>query len=110
MRRELSKFPEYIPKDAVTYKGKIKLHGNNGGVVISEDENGIVVAAQSRNRVLSMNNDLQGFAKWTEANKETFLYVRRELKVRGRLLSSFSFSSLSSSLITSPLPVIASHR
>jgi len=65
----------------VVYKGKIKLHGNNGGINITESDDGkYVVEAQSRTRVLSPKDDLMGFAKWTDAHSDTFIHVRKELK------------------------------
>jgi len=68
-------------KPEIIYKGKIKLHGNNGGVSIKEDADGsFVVQAQSRNRVLSVTDDLGGFAKWATQHQEAFIHVRRELK------------------------------
>jgi len=68
--------------DSIAYKGKIKLHGNNGGVVIREDGGEVIVEAQSRNRTLGPNygGDLAGFAAWTEANKDAFVHVRQALK------------------------------
>jgi len=66
----------------IHYKGKIKLHGNNAGVVISEEEGGYIVEAQSRNQMLGAKygRDLAGFAKWTEDNKQVFVHVRRTIK------------------------------
>jgi hypothetical protein len=68
--------------DNITYKAKIKLHGNNGGVVIREEDGEYIVEAQSRNKTLGpkYGGDLAGFAKWTEENKDAFVHVRKALK------------------------------
>lgn len=68
--------------DDVAYKGKIKLHGNNGGVVIREEDGELIVEAQSRNRTLGAKHggDLAGFAAWTEQHKDAFVHVRQALK------------------------------
>lgn len=50
-------------KPVVTYRGKIKLHGTNAGIQINKDG----VFAQSRNRMLTVEDDNVGFAKWVEA-------------------------------------------
>eukprot|EP01111_Echinosteliopsis_oligospora_P002036 TRINITY_DN1297_c0_g1_i5.p1 TRINITY_DN1297_c0_g1~~TRINITY_DN1297_c0_g1_i5.p1 ORF type:complete len:365 (+),score=98.28 TRINITY_DN1297_c0_g1_i5:161-1255(+) len=65
----------------VQYRGKIKLHGNNGGIRISEETEGnYTVTAQSRNQVLSAQSDLAGFAKWVAPHQDTFIHVRKALK------------------------------
>jgi hypothetical protein len=66
----------------LVYKAKIKLHGNNGGVVIREEDGEYIVEAQSRNKTLGPKHggDLAGFAAWTEENKEAFVHVRQALK------------------------------
>lgn len=54
----------------VTYRAKIKLHGNNGGIQVHDQKNNFRVIAQSRTMELGSNNDLAGFAKWTEERAE----------------------------------------
>jgi len=66
----------------ITYKGKIKLHGNNGGVVITEEDGKYIVEAQSRSKLLGPKHggDLQGFANWTSKHEDAFIHVRKALK------------------------------
>jgi hypothetical protein len=45
----------------ITYRGKVKLHGTNAGIVITPDG---TVTAQSRTSTLTYNDDNAGFAKW----------------------------------------------
>jgi hypothetical protein len=44
--------------DSVTYRGRVKLHGSNASVVVHGDQ----VIPQSRNRVLTLDEDNYGFA------------------------------------------------
>lgn len=66
----------------IHYKGKIKLHGNNGGVVIREEEGEFIVEAQSRNQMLGpkYGGDLAGFAKWTAEHDKFFIHLRKAIK------------------------------
>ena len=142
VRKNLSRVGATVPQGLLTYKGKIKLHGNNGGINISMSsspffiflsslsfyfsflrlyrlfllspllssphfcstwrfnslypagsEGCYTVQAQSRNRVLTVNSDLDGFAKWTDANKDAFIHVRKSLKVCHHPLSPPPFLS-----------------
>lgn len=53
--------------DPITYRGKVKLHGTNAGVVVTPDGD---VYAQSRNHVITSQDDNMGFAAWVESTKE----------------------------------------
>lgn len=63
VRKTLSSYDLY--KGAITYRGKVKLHGTNAGVTITPDRE---VFAQSRTTVLTATDDNAGFAKWVESN------------------------------------------
>ena len=58
-----------LPK--ITFKGTVKLHGTNGGICLTKD--GLHV--QSRNRIITPDNDNMGFATFVESNKESILIV-----------------------------------
>jgi hypothetical protein len=62
----LNKYDYMRPTKPISYKGKIKLHGTNGGIAIYPDGR---VVAQSREQELVNGVDNCGFAKWVEANK-----------------------------------------
>jgi hypothetical protein len=69
-RRTLTKYTHMLMgNNVVTYKGKVKLHGTNGGVQCFK--NGDVVA-QSRSAILTATADNAGFAKWVEQRREYF--------------------------------------
>ncbi len=55
-------------RQAITYKGKIKLHGTNAGVTIKN--HGKDVFAQSRTSIVTPGDDNMGFAVWVEATKD----------------------------------------
>eukprot|EP00026_Physarum_polycephalum_P012241 Phypoly_transcript_12529.p1 GENE.Phypoly_transcript_12529~~Phypoly_transcript_12529.p1 ORF type:complete len:363 (+),score=73.65 Phypoly_transcript_12529:22-1089(+) len=80
VRKNLARPGATVPPGVLTYKGKIKLHGNNGGINITGSEGCYTVQAQSRNQFLTPTKDLDGFAKWTEANKDAFIHARKALK------------------------------
>lgn len=58
-----------MPLPTINFKGTVKLHGTNAGVVMSPDGD---VYAQSRNNILSLEKDNAGFAFFVEKNKEVF--------------------------------------
>ena len=60
---------------AVTYRAKIKLHGTCASVVIGPDG---TVAAQSRRKVLTVQDDNDGFADWLEGAKDIWARAKRE--------------------------------
>ncbi len=71
-------FPDAI-KDPILYRGKVKLHGTNAGIRLKDGE----VAAQSRGRFVTPEDDNAGFAKWVEANKAYWATIRRDCTVFG---------------------------
>lgn len=52
------------PFPVVTYRAKVKLHGTNCAVQISDHG----ISAQSRTSLLSLGDDYKGFAAWTHAH------------------------------------------
>jgi len=71
----LDKYPQYTPDKPVVYKGKIKLHGTNGGIVIHPDGK---VVAQSREAELVNGADNAGFAKWVASHESEFSRLKGE--------------------------------
>jgi len=57
----------------VTYRGKIKLHGTNGGIIVSKNGD---VFAQSRSSIIGTGNDNCGFSAWVEQNKDVWVNAR----------------------------------
>ena len=57
-----------LPKPTVKFKGTVKLHGTNAGVVMCNNE----MWAQSRNNIITPQSDNAGFADFVEANKSSF--------------------------------------
>ena len=64
--------PPYV-RPRLTYRGKIKLHGNNAAVQVDGDE----FLAQSRTDVLVPGSDLKQFGVWVHANSDYFREVGR---------------------------------
>ncbi len=62
----------------VAYRAKTKLHGTNAGVQVHPDG---TVVAQSRSRVLSLEDDNSGFAKWVATRAEGFKSLAAETVV-----------------------------
>ncbi len=54
----------HLAAQPFTYRGKIKLHGTNAGIRVYKDE----VVAQSRETIITPEDDNAGFARWVESN------------------------------------------
>lgn len=65
----------------LTFEGTVKLHGTNASVVY---DNGNIYA-QSRENVLSINNDNAGFCFWVENNKEFLNDLFKEIQNKYRI-------------------------
>lgn len=63
-----------ITEKVIEFRGKVKLHGTNAGIVIEPTccENRRVLA-QSRSQIISVGNDNAGFASWLETSKDVWL-------------------------------------
>jgi len=71
IRKYTLAMPEVLNgRPVITYRAKVKLHGNNAGIQIHADG---TVIAQSRTTELTAKNDLAGFAKWVESIKDDLL-------------------------------------
>ncbi|TNE47310.1 MAG: hypothetical protein EP343_20325 [Deltaproteobacteria bacterium] len=60
----------------LTFKGKIKLDGSNAAVQLSPDGS---VVAQSRTRLLTVEDDNYQFAQWVEAHRDYFAALGKSL-------------------------------
>lgn len=69
LRKGLTKSAYYTPDFSIFYRGKIKLHGTNAGVVFGTDGR---ICAQSRTQIIAPGNDNMGFAVWVETNMDWF--------------------------------------
>lgn len=58
-----------LPLPTLTFEGTVKLHGTNASAVISKEGNFWV---QSRERIITPDDDNAGFAKFAYENRETF--------------------------------------
>jgi hypothetical protein len=68
--KKAKKNPLFNIPDEIEFVGTIKLHGTNAGVCYN-NVNGIY--CQSRNNVINLTYDNQGFAMFVEKNKDTFI-------------------------------------
>lgn len=67
-------------KVAVHYGAKIKLHGTNGAVRVTEDG---TVIAQSRSRDITPQNDNAGFAAWVSATHDAWAFPPAAAGIEG---------------------------
>src|ERR1700728_871341 len=67
-----------VPIPTITFTGTVKLHGTNASVVFPGDG---TYYCQSRTRVISVEDDNHGFAKWVEDNKEAFQALEHSLRI-----------------------------
>ncbi|MEO1270010.1 MAG: RNA ligase family protein, partial [Myxococcota bacterium] len=67
------------PFPVVAYRAKIKLHGTNCGIQITPS--GLI--PQSRTRLLELNSDYKGFARWVDANRSLFEAMEPGITVFG---------------------------
>lgn len=67
VRKNVTKYELY--EGSITYRGKIKLHGTNAGIVIKPSGD---VFAQSRSAIIGTGNDNAGFAAWVENTKDVW--------------------------------------
>lgn len=58
------KYAQSIQQPPITYQAKIKLHGTNAGITVIHNQ----VFPQSRNSLLTPQDDNAGFAKWVDTN------------------------------------------
>lgn len=65
VRKAVNKYD--LHTGSITYRGKIKLHGTNAGIVIKPNGD---VFAQSRSSIIGTGNDNAGFAAWVESTKD----------------------------------------
>lgn len=73
--------PQYdrsLKLPTLKFRGTVKLHGTNAGIVFTKTPNGFEVEAQSRSRVITPENDNMGFAKWVADNEEQLKKVVSE--------------------------------
>jgi len=71
IRKYTKAMPEVLnERPVITYRAKVKLHGNNAGIQIHTDG---TVVAQSRTTELTIKNDLAGFAKWVDSIRTLLL-------------------------------------
>ena len=68
-------YDETLPKPTLAFKGTVKLHGTNAGVVYKNDD----IYAQSRERLISVEDDNAGFAKFVKENEEAFRKLFQEV-------------------------------
>jgi hypothetical protein len=64
-------------KPKITFDGTIKLHGSNGGISLSDNGE---MWFQSRNRILSIRSDNNGFWQFCRDRKDSFLALIDQIK------------------------------
>ena len=75
-------FDRTIPKPVLTFKGTVKLHGTNCGVSYNAESG---LWAQSRNGIITPENDNAGFAQF-DGHLHAFLFEGQFLRARQEIL------------------------
>lgn len=70
------------PKPKLTFKGTVKLHGTNGAVSYNAISN---MWAQSRENIITPENDNAGFAFFVESNRLKFLELMALIALRNQI-------------------------
>lgn len=76
--RNFIKTMQYLGLRKINLIGTVKIHGTNSSVGLDLKDNSLFY--QSRNRVLSLDDDNYDFAKYIEDNKTEFLKIFDEIK------------------------------
>lgn len=76
--RNFIKTMQYLGWRKINLIGTVKIHGTNSSVGLDLKDNSLFY--QSRNRVLSLDDDNYDFAKYIEDNKAEFLKIFDEIK------------------------------
>lgn len=76
--RNFIKTMQYFGYNKVNLIGTVKIHGTNSSVGLDLKDNSLF--CQSRNRVLSLDDDNYDFVKYVEDNKSEFLKIFDEIK------------------------------
>lgn len=76
--RNFIKTIQYFGYNKVNLIGTVKIHGTNSSVGLDLKNNSLF--CQSRNRVLSLDDDNYDFVKYVEDNKSEFLKIFNEIK------------------------------
>jgi hypothetical protein len=72
-----------IPLPTLKFSGSCKLHGTNGGIGFSSNNE---IWFQSRERILSYECDNAGFCTWGEQNKETLRDIYKTITLENDLI------------------------
>jgi hypothetical protein len=76
--RNFIKTMQYLGLRKINLIGTVKIHGTNSSVGLDLKDNSLFY--QSRNRILSLDDDNYDFAKYIEDNKSEFLKIFDEIK------------------------------
>lgn len=76
--RNFIKIIQYLGLRKSNLIGTVKIHGTNSSVGLDLKDNSLF--CQSRNRVLSLDDDNYDFVKYIEDNKSEFLKIFNEIK------------------------------
>lgn len=75
-------YDKSIKKPVLTFKGTVKLHGTNSSVCYNV-ENGLWV--QSRQHIITVENDNYDFAAFVDKNKEIFMSIIKDVMYKHKI-------------------------
>ncbi|OYT14614.1 MAG: hypothetical protein B7C24_17465, partial [Bacteroidetes bacterium 4572_77] len=70
-------YNQNTPKPKITFDGTVKLHGSNGGISFSNEG---VMWFESRNRILSIDSDNNGFWQFCHNREEIFMNLISQIQ------------------------------
>lgn len=74
---KLSKSYPHLAKDPVSYRGKIKLHGTNAAIRVYNND----YLIQSREQIITPENDNVGFAKWVHTKLDFWKSIKHDQEI-----------------------------
>ncbi len=87
--RNVVKEVRYLSKDSVLpvlkFTGTVKIHGTNSSVIVCSNGDQF---PQSKNNILTLENDNCGFARWHSENKYVFDTLREVLEIENVISTS----------------------
>jgi hypothetical protein len=97
------KYKKY--NDILEFTGSVKLHGTHGDLVLTKTDNEIELCVQSRNRILTIDSDNYGFAKFIN-NIPKDKFINFEFDHQVIISGEFCGGNIQSKVALTQLPIM----